>query len=361
MPGCEIDGVTSGFELFSVKPLSFIWRNFASNDECRRLVGAGERLQSAVNQNDASPLCEQLRQFGIAEGQSFGFSSVCHCKFESRKLRACFDLQATTALESECAATLQRFEDVIADFLAAPPHTDEEGCVLNFTPGRSDGEVLENGLHVDTNRQPRRFATAILYLSSIPVVEGGPGGETIFPLGHHAHESAEAAGCSLLRDHGVEATCDVAPTADESVWRCVKQLETAAAMSLAREKTMGMAVKPEQGSMLLFFTRGPNGMVDPCSWHGSAAVPPGGCKWTLQTFKAVKPGQAVRWAQVMRKGFTLPLPIPVATSPEAQQELKLHHTAAALDGAASSMAHVRCCCSSCRDGGRRVCIYVGAW
>eukprot|EP00419_Tripos_fusus_P065729 CAMPEP_0172911134 /NCGR_PEP_ID=MMETSP1075-20121228/185928_1 /TAXON_ID=2916 /ORGANISM="Ceratium fusus, Strain PA161109" /LENGTH=264 /DNA_ID=CAMNT_0013769387 /DNA_START=243 /DNA_END=1038 /DNA_ORIENTATION=+ len=212
---------------------------------------------------------------------------------------------------------------------------DEEGCVLNFTPGRSDGQVLENGLHVDTNRQPRRFATAILYLSSIPAVEGGPGGETIFPLGHRAHEAAESAGKSLLRDHGVEATCDVKPAADESVWRCVEQLERAAATSLAKDKSMGMAVHPEQGSMLLFFTRGPDGMVDPCSWHGSAAVPSGSSKWTLQTFKAVKPGQAVKWAQVRRKGFTLPLPIPVATAPVTQNESKESLTASAVYGAAS--------------------------
>jgi len=302
----------------------------------------------------------------MAEGQPFGFSSVCHCKFESRKLRACFDRQTKTALESDCAATLHRFEDVIADFLASPSHADEEGCVLNFTPGRSDGQVLENGLHVDTNRQPRRFATAILYLSSIQVVEDGPGGETIFPLGRHGHEAAEAAGKSLLRDHGVEATCDVNPTADKSVWRCVEQLENAAAMSLARDKSIGMAVQPVQGSMLLFFTRGPGGMVDPCSWHGSAAVPPGGKKWTLQTFKAVKPDQAVRWAQVPRKGFTLPLPIPVATAPVVtapvtQNESRGRHTADVVDGAASMTMHAKCCCSSCRDGGRRVCIYVGAW
>jgi hypothetical protein len=170
----------------------------------------------------------------------------------------------------------------------------------------------------------------------------------------------------LLRDHGVEATCDVNPTADKSVWRCVEQLENAAAMSLARDKSIGMAVQPVQGSMLLFFTRGPGGMVDPCSWHGSAAVPPGGKKWTLQTFKAVKPDQAVRWAQVRRKGFTLPLPIPVATAsmvtaPVTQNESRGRHTADVVDGAAWMTMHAKCCCSSCRDGGRRVCIYVGAW
>ena len=35
------------------------------------------------------------------------------------------------------------------------------------------------GLHVDTNLKPRRFATALLYLRSVP---RGGGGETIWPL-----------------------------------------------------------------------------------------------------------------------------------------------------------------------------------
>ncbi|CAD7941832.1 unnamed protein product [Amoebophrya sp. A120] len=54
----------------------------------------------------------------------------------------------------------------------------------------------------------------------------------------------------------------------------------------ACSSTRGFAVRPEQGKLLVFFTRDAKGNVDPCSWHGSAQVY-GVDKWTLQTFKAV--------------------------------------------------------------------------
>lgn len=56
--------------------------------------------------------------------------------------------------------------------------------MLNLTPGRSDGALLESGLHVDTyNDEPRRFATAILYLGDLGPEDGG---QTVFPAAGRA-------------------------------------------------------------------------------------------------------------------------------------------------------------------------------
>ncbi|CAD7929748.1 unnamed protein product [Amoebophrya sp. A25] len=53
--------------------------------------------------------------------------------------------------------------------------------------------------------------------------------------------------------------------------------------------SLGVAVRPKAGRLLVFFTRDEAGDVDFRSWHGSAIVcPEANEKWTLQTFKAVQ-------------------------------------------------------------------------
>ena len=162
------------------------------------------------------------------------------------------------------------------DFLGCPAHPDEDTAVLNLTPGRADGEVLEGGLHVDTyNDEPRRFATAILYLNTVDGPRGAPAGQTVFPLASGASEEAVAAGAALLGDLGVESTLDARPqpAADQAAdraARCSALLEEAAAMTLGPSGAgKGLAVAAREGSLLLFFTRTAEGRVDPRLYYTS--------------------------------------------------------------------------------------------
>ena len=60
----------------------------------------------------------------------------------------------------------------------------------------------------------------------------------------------------------------------------------------AGEEKQGLSVYPEAGKLLLFFTMGDHGDVDPMSWHGGARVGSAGAhggKWMLQIFKTIPP------------------------------------------------------------------------
>ena len=60
----------------------------------------------------------------------------------------------------------------------------------------------------------------------------------------------------------------------------------------AAEKRYGFSAYPEQGKLLIFFTTGDDGKVDPLSWHGGARVCSSGDfggKWMLQIFKTFPP------------------------------------------------------------------------
>lgn len=289
-----------GFELLSSAPLAYAWHGFASACECQCLVKAGTRLQQIIDENLDPELSGTLRRHGVAHGLP-GFRRA-YLLPGSRKLRAEFDHEAEAELGDGCAL-LRRFEADVGEFVGCPAHEAEDSCILNVTPGRSDKTALEHGLHVDTfNDEPRRFATAILYLTDLDSTQGG---HTLFPLAAGAPASAVAAGEALLRA-GVESTDAIAEleTDGAATFAAAEVLEahaTALALSARRAvPTAGsalaapaeaLALSPRCGSLLVFFTRGRDGRVDNRAWHGSAAVVAGTSKWTLQTFKAAPPGQ----------------------------------------------------------------------
>lgn len=63
----------------------------------------------------------------------------------------------------------------------------------------------------------------------------------------------------------------------------------AAALLRAGQRGAGLAVAAEAGKMVVFFSRGRGGGVDPLAFHGGADVvggEPGTGKWTMQLFRA---------------------------------------------------------------------------
>jgi len=73
----------------------------------------------------------------------------------------------------------------------------------------------------------------------------------------------------------------------------------------AAEKRYGFSAHPEQGKLLIFFTTGDDGKVDPLSWHGGARVCSSGDfggKWMLQIFKTFPPN--IRSDKDLLAGFS---------------------------------------------------------
>ncbi|CAE8587904.1 unnamed protein product, partial [Polarella glacialis] len=277
----------SAWRLVSASPLVFLYEGFATRSECKSLVEAGTRLRHAID-GGHSELCEALARFGVAHG-ALGFRRV-YCLPGSRKLRAEFDIDDTHQQEPSTGQLLKRFEAAVGDFVGCEPHCDEDSCVLNLTPGREDGAALEGGLHVDTfNDEPRRFATAILYLNDLHAADGG---QTVWPAAANAPAEVVEAGKKLLHA-GLESTLQPEGGAP------AEALEAHAAQVLRAHtgeqdllsERQGLSLRPRCGSLVVFFTRGLDGKVDPRSWHGSAAVRKHADKWTLQTFKAMPVGK----------------------------------------------------------------------
>ena len=130
----------------------------------------------------------------------------------------------------------------------------------------------------DTNGAPHRYVTALIYLDTLPASGDGA---TTFPCAM-APEPVQRAGRELYNQGG-QHTSNVSDP----------ELETLAQELLdASEEYCGFSALPEQGKLVLFFTRGDDGAVDPMSWHGGARVSAAGDfggKWMLQIFKTLPP------------------------------------------------------------------------
>ena len=130
----------------------------------------------------------------------------------------------------------------------------------------------------DTNGAPHRYVTALIYLDTLPASGDGA---TTFPCAM-APEAVQRAGRELYKQGG-QHTSNVSDP----------ELETLAQELLdASEEYSGFSALPEQGKLVIFFTRGDDGAVDPMSWHGGARVCAAGDfggKWMLQIFKTLPP------------------------------------------------------------------------
>lgn len=223
-----------------------------------------------------------------------------------RKERCNFQTKLRAPLEpehprwtAEQRALILKIEDRVAEISGAARHQDETALVGTLTPPQASGGISEHlGLHVDTNAAHWRFCTAIIYLSTLGA--GVTGGETVFPVAldpqvegppdEASERVIEAAG--ELLDLNLDHT-DKALHADETL----KAREAATDLLAAADAaTTGIRVKPEQGSMCVFWTRQDDGEIDRFSWHGGAPLHVEaseqsgdifGWKWTLQKFKQV--------------------------------------------------------------------------
>lgn len=186
-----------------------------------------------------------------------------------------------TQLEAERVA-LAQLDAIVLDLIGAElrPWT-----VHSTSPDASARPWdMHLGLHVDTLHAPRRFVTALLYLTDV-----AKGGQTVFPLATNPSglapwsrvaDSRAVSAAQVLLDVGIEHT--------HLMSRAFPRSDTAAqALDLLESRVMdpgcGIGVQPVAGDLLLFFTRAGEGCVDARSWHGGAAVMEG-CKWTLQNF-----------------------------------------------------------------------------
>ncbi|CAK0862309.1 unnamed protein product, partial [Prorocentrum cordatum] len=195
-------------------------------------------------------------------------------------------------------------------------------------PGRPDAAVLRSvsrrvaaltgeerrmslGLHVDTNNcRDRRFVTFLIYLRTTPASHGG---HTVFPLavrpgrpeprGRRAQRLLRAGEVLLaagVQHTGSGANPNLGPEVLDATGLLLAHAEGLARRAAGLEGPVwepcgvGLAVPPERGSCVAFFTRSDavGGAVDPRSWHGGAAVAAGG-KWTLQKFREA-PAEKIR-------------------------------------------------------------------
>ena len=204
--------------------------------------------------------------------------------------------------------------DRIDHIIGVERYDDETPPKVHYTaPGSAGGggdagaghRRLPLGLHVDTN-STGTYATAILYLTTLAQPDAD--GATVFPCaapallpvtlcgdgGEAKAKAARAAAAGLLSDE-VLHTASVPAYAPKGTRRHADVLRHAA------ERGQGLSVFPEMGKLVIFFTRGDDGLVDPLSFHGGAAVGTGGAcacgagegpcvcagKWMLQVCKEV--------------------------------------------------------------------------
>jgi len=197
------------------------------------------------------------------------------------KLRTNFSLiDEDDSLDFKTKSFLKIIENRVAALTGTPPHNEEVGLQLHFTPPETYEEGrLSLGLHTDTNQRFFRFVTALIYLNTIPSEHDG---FTIFPLVGQPHSSPLIKASSHLIANNIEHTNSAfAPFNEDPTLPLASQQ-----LLRASNTTIGLHVKPEKGKLILFYSRDDKGDIDPFGWHGGASVLGTG-KWTLQKFKEV--------------------------------------------------------------------------
>ena len=245
-----------GFVLLSKKPLALAWRGFASESECEALL-----LHA-----------EAARNFAAASSCELCYDIECFSRIAQLNGKCYMEVDADRAGMSEDArGMVDRVDHAVSELFGITPREEQWQSVVNCTPEAPAGATpgLLNGLHVDTaNDEPLRYATSLLYLRSVHL-----GGETLF--------STQAEAGAVLLEAGIEATFDDR-LEDAQQQRQHPHLEDARRTLEAGCRSL---VPPEAGTLIVFYSRRPDGTVDPAAFHGSA-IPLSGEKWTLQTFWA---------------------------------------------------------------------------
>ena len=175
-------------------------------------------------------------------------------------LALCFDNFASA---SECAELLKpswrsssAFAQVtsrVGSLVGVPPHRDE--LLRRTTSSVSSQSPLE--LHTDTNNgRLACFATAILYLTTVPP---GFGGHTSLPLADADDDDVALLAARNLVSQNIHHASMSSPH-DANV------LE-AAASACSEDEIRGVSCRPVEGRLFLFYGRDASGAVDPRSFH----------------------------------------------------------------------------------------------
>lgn len=226
------------------------------------------------------------------------FAAACLARSKTAFARALPDDEDRAIVGSQScpaagpsAVLLARVEERIARLTGLPSHEGEE--TLSFRRSEAvgdDGHWFAN-VHHDKNKQPGRAATVILYLSSLNDTDGG---HTIFPtLGRAGSEDdvdefREAA--RLAYSQGRRALgCRDKSAGCGDVGGLVERARQECARALTGEHR-GVAVRPQAGSALIFWSERPDGTPATDMWHTACEPRRTGLdsRWILQKFKTPK-------------------------------------------------------------------------
>ena len=351
-PGCSL-------QVVSQRPLVLVAHGFLGADDCASIVSVAmnQRIGGAGGANKDPKVRHgdriRLPPFPLVH-QHAGMPTGA--------------TDAIRGMDGDDSALLESVYGRI-DALCGAPRWDGESSPpkVHFYGGCSGGDLplphtragerMPLGLHVDVNASPFRFATAILYLSTLPQPCGD--GATVFPCAADVasrsgsqdgcgsgggngdctalaqSNAARKAGATLLarnvvhtdmvlahRSGGVQPREGEGGVGDRDTGstqaHAAALVRAASQRGCAKKGTEGaggggLSVYPEAGKLVLFFTCDSDGDVDPCSWHGGAAVgdvtgsAPAATdsegrgadngKWMLQIFKDVPPGARGRVAK----------------------------------------------------------------
>lgn len=198
---------------------------------------------------------------------------------------------------------LKRIHDIVDEVTGCPRHAGETSprfvryepqiATVSDMAELEEDLLLPDGLHVDTNNGKLfRHITAILYLTdsdgnglstddqfrfSLPIM----GGATTFPLAS-GKQSVELNAAKNLLNRGIHHTradCDNGEDSDGRIlekagmaafWRDNNQLCSGSSTcnDIVSEKTAGIRVMPQAGSLIYFHNVGDDGRPDPYSFHG---------------------------------------------------------------------------------------------
>eukprot|EP00927_Polykrikos_kofoidii_P067771 TRINITY_DN63212_c0_g1_i1.p1 TRINITY_DN63212_c0_g1~~TRINITY_DN63212_c0_g1_i1.p1 ORF type:complete len:385 (+),score=47.79 TRINITY_DN63212_c0_g1_i1:168-1322(+) len=250
-------------QVLSDLPLVYVCSDFARADECALVIDAARRF-GCVQTSDVNEVKYEMDPYPLHNQR---LSPATQSVLESIYGR----IDALCGVERHTAEQPPRVHHYSPSrFTVGGP------AKVSASAASAKAERMKWGVHLDTNGRPWRFATAILYLASLPKAADGA---TVFPCsGDEVARLAGEALCKADQQH-------TGNIFDEDLEPEARALVGAAAGG------RGLSVRPEAGKLVVFFSRSEDGAVDGTSWHGGARVIESagaeGGKWILQFFKEV--------------------------------------------------------------------------
>jgi len=223
------------------------------------------------------------------------FAAACFGRRGKMKIRAPVgDTERVSVGSAECeaggaAVLLARVEERIAILTGMPAHEGEETILFtDIKPVGRHGPWFGN-VHHDKNKQERREATVLVYLSSQTDEEGG---HTLFPSLPRDGASALQSGtwADAMRtayDRGDRAIgCRDKSVGCNDEGGVVPHAEAECERALTGSQH-SVAVRPTLGTALVFWSVLPDGSPDRTIWHtGCLPRASGNGRWAMQKFKS---------------------------------------------------------------------------